>query len=64
MIGDFLMVFKRIPLPEGYDLYYIAPEFRRKGYTAPGLRVLLDEIRNIVREDEFYLRVNRTIPHR
>lgn len=46
----------------GHIGYYIAPEFRRKGYATLGLKMLLDEIRDVVKEDEIYLRVNRDNP--
>jgi len=46
----------------GHIGYYIAPEYRGKGYGTRGLKLLLDEIRDSVIEDEIYLRVNRDNP--
>ena len=46
----------------GHIGYYIAPEYRGNGYGTKGLKLLLDEIRSAVKEDEFYLRVNRDNP--
>lgn len=43
----------------GHIGYYIAPEFRGKGYASQGLKMLIDEIRNTVHEDEIYLRVDK-----
>lgn len=43
----------------GHVGYYIAPEYRSKGYASQGLKLLIDEIRDDVQEDEIYLRVNR-----
>ncbi|MBQ8959728.1 MAG: GNAT family N-acetyltransferase [Ruminococcus sp.] len=43
----------------GHIGYYIAPQFRGRGYGTKGLRLLLDEIRQAVPEDEIYLRVNK-----
>ena len=43
----------------GHIGYYIAPEFRGRGYASAGLRLALDYARTVVPEDEFYLRVNR-----
>lgn len=46
----------------GHIGYYIAPQFRGKGYASKGLKLLLDEIYDKVPEDEIYLRVNRDNP--
>ena len=46
----------------GHIGYYIAPEFRGRGYAVRGLGMLLDEIRVDVSEDEIYLRVHRDNP--
>ena len=46
----------------GHIGYYIAPEYRGKGYASHGLKLLLDEIRSCVTEDEIYLRVDRDNP--
>ena len=46
----------------GHIGYYIAPDFRGKGYATEGLRLALDYARSVVPEDEFYLRVNRNNP--
>ena len=42
--------------------YFIAKPFRGKGYGTEGLRLVLEEARHIVPEEEFYLRVNRDNP--
>lgn len=41
----------------GHIGYYIAPEYRGKGFGTKGLALLLREARNIVPEDEIYLHV-------
>lgn len=46
----------------GHIGYYIAPEYRGKGYATQGLALILDEARKIVPEDEIYLRVQRSNP--
>ena len=46
----------------GHVGYYIAPEYRGKGYASQGLKLLINEIRDDVQEDEIYLRVNRDNP--
>jgi predicted acetyltransferase len=46
----------------GHVGYYIAPEYRGKGYASQGLKLLINEIRDNVQEDEIYLRVNRDNP--
>ena len=46
----------------GHIGYYIAPEYRGKGYASQGLKLLIDEIRDDVQDDEIYLRVNRDNP--
>ncbi|MCR5755608.1 MAG: GNAT family N-acetyltransferase [Acetatifactor sp.] len=46
----------------GHIGYFIAKEFRGKGFGAEGLKLTLDIARTIVPEDEFYLRVNRNNP--
>ena len=43
----------------GHIGYYIAPEFRRKGYGTKGLQMLLEIAKKAVPEDEIYLRVDR-----
>lgn len=43
----------------GHIGYFIAKEFRSKGYGMEGLRLTLIEAKSIVPEDEIYLRVNR-----
>jgi len=46
----------------GHIGYYIAPEYRGKGYATLGLALLIGEIRDRIPEDEIYLRVNRDNP--
>jgi len=46
----------------GHIGYYIAPEYRGRGCGTQGLKLLLDEIRGAVTEEEIYLRVNRDNP--
>ena len=46
----------------GHIGYYIAPEYRGRGCGTQGLKLLLDEIRGAVAEEEIYLRVNRDNP--
>ena len=46
----------------GHIGYVIAKPFRGKGYGTEGLRLTLEAAREIVPEDEFYLRVNRDNP--
>ena len=46
----------------GHIGYFIARPFRGKGYGTEGLRLTLEEARDIVPEDEFYLRVNLDNP--
>ena len=46
----------------GHIGYGIGKEFRGKGYGTEGLRLTLEIAREIVPEDEFYLRVNRDNP--
>lgn len=46
----------------GHIGYYIAPEYRGKGYASQGLKLLIDDIKDAVLEDEIYLRVNRDNP--
>lgn len=46
----------------GHIGYFIAKEYRGKGFGTEGLRLTLQAARNIVPEDEFYLRVNRDNP--
>lgn len=43
----------------GHIGYYIAKKYRGRGYGTEGLRVTLEIARNIVPEEEFYLRVNK-----
>lgn len=43
----------------GHIGYYVGREYRGKGYGTEGLRLTLEVARNIVPEDEFYLRLNR-----
>ena len=40
----------------------IKEEYRGKGYASQGLKLLINEIRDDVQEDEIYLRVNRDNP--
>ena len=42
----------------GHIGYYIAQEHRGKGYGTKGLKLLLEETRGSLREDEYYLRTN------
>ena len=46
----------------GHIGQYIAKEYRSKGYGTKGLALTLDYARNIVPEEEFYLRVNKDNP--
>ncbi|MBQ7920706.1 MAG: GNAT family N-acetyltransferase [Lachnospiraceae bacterium] len=46
----------------GHIGYFIKKEFRGKGYGTEGLRLTLQIARNIVPEDEIYLRVNKDNP--
>ena len=46
----------------GHIGYYVHPARRCKGFGKEGLRLTLDYARNIVPEDEFYLRVNKDNP--
>lgn len=41
----------------GHIGYYIGKEYRGKGYATEGLRLTLEYARNIVPEEEFYLRL-------
>ena len=44
----------------GHIGYFIAKDFRGKGYATEGLRLCLLEAAKIVPEDESYLRVNKS----
>ncbi len=46
----------------GHIGYFIAKEYRGKGFATEGLRQTLETARDIVPEDEFYLRVNKDNP--
>ena len=46
----------------GHIGYFIKKEYRGRGYGKEGLRLLLQEAREIVPEEEIYLRVNRDNP--
>lgn len=46
----------------GHIGYYIAPENRGKGYGTTGLKMLINEIKELIQEDEVYLRVNKDNP--
>ena len=46
----------------GHIGYYIAPEYRGKGYASAGLALLLKEAAKTVPEDEIYLRVRKNNP--
>ena len=46
----------------GHIGYFIGKNFRGRGFGTEGLRLTLERARNIVPEDEFYLRVNRDNP--
>ena len=46
----------------GHIGYFIAGPFRGNGYGTEGLRLTLEEARNIVPEEEIFLRVNRDNP--
>ncbi len=39
----------------GHIGYVIIPEYRGNGYAARGLKLLLDKVRNVIPEDEFWL---------
>ena len=46
----------------GHIGYYIAPQFRGKGYASAGLKLLIGEAVKIVPEDEIYLHAFRSNP--
>ena len=46
----------------GHIGYFIKKEFRGKGYGTEGLRLTLQVARDIIPEDEIYLRVNKDNP--
>ena len=46
----------------GHIGYYIGKEFRGKGYGTEGLRLTLQVAKDIIPEDEVYLRVNKDNP--
>ena len=46
----------------GHIGYFIAKEFRGRGYGTEGLRLTLPIARGIIPEDEIYLRVNKDNP--
>ncbi len=46
----------------GHIGYGIGKEFRGKGYASEGLRLVLEKAREIVKEDEIYLSVNKSNP--
>ena len=46
----------------GHIGYFIKKELRGKGYGTEGLRLTLQVARDIIPEDEFYLRVNKDNP--
>ncbi len=46
----------------GHIGYFIAKEFRGKGYGTEGLRLTLEIAKNIIPEDQVYLRVNKDNP--
>ena len=43
----------------GHIGQFIAKEFRGKGFGTAGLKLVLEEARKIIPEDEIYLRLNR-----
>jgi len=46
----------------GHIGYFIKKEYRGKGYGKEGLRLTLEQARQIIPEDEIYLRVNKDNP--
>lgn len=46
----------------GHIGYFIAQEYRGRGYAKEGLRMALEIARGIIPEDEIYLRVNKNNP--
>ncbi len=46
----------------GHIGYFVARQYRGRGYGTEGLRLMLEEAREIVPEEEIYLRVNRDNP--
>ncbi len=46
----------------GHIGYYIAPEYRGRGCASQGLKMLIEEVKDSVQEDEIYLRVDRDNP--
>jgi predicted acetyltransferase len=43
----------------GHIGYFIAKQFRGKGYGTAGLKLLLDKVKSNIVEDEYYLRVEK-----
>ncbi len=46
----------------GHIGYYIAPKHRGKGFATEGLRLIIEEAKRIIPEDEIYLRVRKSNP--
>lgn len=46
----------------GHIGYFVGKEYRGKGYATEGLRLTLEKAREIVPEEEIYLRVNKDNP--
>lgn len=46
----------------GHIGFYISPEYRGKGFGTEGLKLIIDIARNVVPEEEIYLRVNKNNP--
>lgn len=46
----------------GHIGYYIAPEYRGRGCASQGLKMLIEEVKDSIQEDEIYLRVDRDNP--
>lgn len=46
----------------GHIGYFIAKEYRGRGYATEGLKLTLEVAKDIVPEDEYYLRVNQDNP--
>lgn len=46
----------------GHIGYYIAPEYRGKGYATEGLKLIIEEAKKTIPENEIYLRVRKSNP--
>ena len=46
----------------GHIGYYIAPKHRGKGFATEGLRLIIEEAKRIIPEDDIYIRVRKSNP--